>query len=260
MSDDCVFQTAAGTEACGTRHVGSRGRAQGLRRRLGYGARCAVDQRQALRPRRLRHLANGPSRGTAADGSRIETDGVDVFTLPATARSRPRTCFARRGPTCPPVAVAPAPADHGSRTHRPRRRAATCRPTSATTRATTRWSPPTPGSGRAYAPTYWVATRRHAAARRRPGRRATSTPTSSSSARARPASRRRWTWPQEHGVQAVGARGQPGLLGLLEPQRRPGPERERPAEALAVDRALGPRRRAARSTPRSAPASRTSRR
>ncbi|VWX62613.1 hypothetical protein VARIO8X_60363 [Burkholderiales bacterium 8X] len=40
-----------------------------------------------------------------------------------------------------------------------------------------------------------------------------------------------------------GTRGQPGRLGLLQPQRRPGPERERPAEALAMDRALGHRHR-----------------
>ena len=40
MSPDCVFQTAAGPDACGTRIT-----------------------------------------GTAADGSRIETDGIDVYTF-----------------------------------------------------------------------------------------------------------------------------------------------------------------------------------
>jgi glycine/D-amino acid oxidase-like deaminating enzyme len=49
---------------------------------------------------------------------------------------------------------------------------------------------------------------------------------------------------ETHGVQATVLEAKPVVVGLFEPQRRPGPERERPAEALAVDRALGPGRRA----------------
>lgn len=80
MTDDCVFMTAGGSEACGTRHVGR------------DAVRAAFAAAWAMVPdaqwRNGQHFVSGDFgvsqwtfTGTAADGSRIETDGVDVFTF-----------------------------------------------------------------------------------------------------------------------------------------------------------------------------------
>jgi ketosteroid isomerase-like protein len=80
MHDDCVFQTAAGPDAWGTRHVG-----RAAVREAFAAAWAAVPDAQWLNGR---HVVNGDFAvsqwtftGTAHDGSRIEADGVDVFTL-----------------------------------------------------------------------------------------------------------------------------------------------------------------------------------
>ncbi len=82
MTEDCVFETAAGPEACGTRY---RGRAA---------VRAAFAQIFAASPdarwRDARHFASG-DRGlsewtftaTRPDGKRVEVNGCDVFTLRA---------------------------------------------------------------------------------------------------------------------------------------------------------------------------------
>ena len=80
MSDDCVFMTAGGPEACGARHVGREAVAKAF-----AGAWAALPDA---------HWSNGVHfvqgdfgvsqwtfSGTAADGSRVETDGVDIFTF-----------------------------------------------------------------------------------------------------------------------------------------------------------------------------------
>jgi ketosteroid isomerase-like protein len=80
MSDDCVFMTAGGPEACGARHVGREAVAKAF-----AGAWAALPDA---------HWSNGVHfvqgdfgvsqwtfTGTAADGSRVETDGVDIFTF-----------------------------------------------------------------------------------------------------------------------------------------------------------------------------------
>lgn len=80
MHDDCIFQTAAGNEACGMRHVG---------RSAVRGAFAAAWQTVAdAQWRNGRHHVAGDFgvsewtfTGTAADGTRIETDGVDIFTF-----------------------------------------------------------------------------------------------------------------------------------------------------------------------------------
>jgi ketosteroid isomerase-like protein len=80
MSDDCVFQSAGGPDACGTRHVGR------------AAVRAAFAAAWATLPdaqwRNARHFVQGDFgvsqwtfTGTAADGSRVETDGVDLFTF-----------------------------------------------------------------------------------------------------------------------------------------------------------------------------------
>ena len=80
MSDDCVFQTAAGADACGTRITGTAAVRQAF-----AAAWQAVPDAQWRNGKHFVHGDFGTSQwtftGTAADGSRIETDGIDVFTF-----------------------------------------------------------------------------------------------------------------------------------------------------------------------------------
>ena len=104
-------------------------------------------------------------------------------------------------PACGPLAAARGRQhgdDRGSIRQRRERRRAALRPALRPAGRRRRRA-----RGRDYAPTYWVATRRHAARGRRPDRAATSMPTSSSSARARPASSTALYLAQEHGIRAV---------------------------------------------------------
>ena len=100
MSDDCVFQTAAGPDACGARHDG----------------RAAVREAFAAVWKSIpdaqwengHHHVDGDFgvsewtfTGTAADGSRIETEGVDLFTF-AGGRIRTKNAFRKMRPNLPP--------------------------------------------------------------------------------------------------------------------------------------------------------------
>ncbi|VTU33756.1 nuclear transport factor 2 family protein [Variovorax sp. PBL-E5] len=80
MSEDCVFQTAGGAEACGARITGT-----AAVRRAFAAAWEAVPDAQWRNGQHFVHGDFGTSQwtftGTAADGSRIETDGIDVFTF-----------------------------------------------------------------------------------------------------------------------------------------------------------------------------------
>jgi ketosteroid isomerase-like protein len=80
MHPDCVFQTAAGPEACGTRIGGL----EAVRKAFAA-AWEAVPDAQWERGQHFVHGNFGTSQwtftGTAADGSRIESDGIDVFTF-----------------------------------------------------------------------------------------------------------------------------------------------------------------------------------
>jgi len=80
MTDDCVFQSAAGPERCGTRHAGREA------------VRAAFAQAWASFPdaqwRNGRHFVHGDLgvsewtfTGTKADGTRVEADGCDLFTF-----------------------------------------------------------------------------------------------------------------------------------------------------------------------------------
>ena len=80
MSDDCVFQTAAGPDACGTRVVGL----DAVRKAFAAAWQAVPDAQWQNGV----HVVSGDFgtsqwtfTGTAADGSRIETDGIDVFTF-----------------------------------------------------------------------------------------------------------------------------------------------------------------------------------
>ena len=80
MSDDCVFQTAAGPEAYGARHAGP-----AAVRTAFESAWINFPDAQWIHDRHFVHENFGVSEwtftGTAADGSRVEADGVDVFTF-----------------------------------------------------------------------------------------------------------------------------------------------------------------------------------
>jgi len=80
MADDCVFQTAGGPDACGARHVGL----PAVRKAFAAAWETVKDAQWA----NGQHVVHGDFgvsqwtfKGTAADGSRIETDGVDLFTF-----------------------------------------------------------------------------------------------------------------------------------------------------------------------------------
>ncbi len=80
MHPDCVFQTAAGPDSCGTRHVGP----EAVRKAFAVAWETVPDA-QWTRDTHHVHGEFGVSEwtftGTAADGSRIESDGVDLFTF-----------------------------------------------------------------------------------------------------------------------------------------------------------------------------------
>lgn len=78
MHHDCVFQTAAGADAFGTRHTG-----RDAVRAAFAAAWAAVPDAQWTNARHHVDGDIGSSQwtftGTAAEGSRIEVDGVDLF-------------------------------------------------------------------------------------------------------------------------------------------------------------------------------------
>ena len=80
MTEDCEFLTAAGPDACGTRHAGT----AAVRNAFPAPWLASPDAQW----RHARHFVQGDFgvsewtfTATAADGSRIECDGVDVFTF-----------------------------------------------------------------------------------------------------------------------------------------------------------------------------------
>ena len=80
ISDDCVFQTAAGPDACGTRIAGP----EAVRKAFAAAWQAVPDAQWENGV----HFVSGDFgtsqwtfTGTAADGSRIEADGIDVFTF-----------------------------------------------------------------------------------------------------------------------------------------------------------------------------------
>lgn len=80
MHDDCVFETAAGPHAYGARHSGHTA--------VSAAFESAWENFPDAQWRNGRHWVSGDRgvsewtfTGTAADGSRIEADGVDLFTF-----------------------------------------------------------------------------------------------------------------------------------------------------------------------------------
>ena len=99
MSEDCVFETAAGAETCGTRHQG-----HAAVRKAFAGAWEAVPDAQWRNA--VHHVAGdfGVSEwtftGTATDGSRIEVNGVDLFAFKGGKIQRKNT-FRKARPNLP---------------------------------------------------------------------------------------------------------------------------------------------------------------
>lgn len=80
MHEDCIFETVAGPEACGTRHQGAAAVAKAF-----AAAWTNFPDARWLNDRHFVAGDQGVSQwtfcGTAPDGTRIEADGVDVFTF-----------------------------------------------------------------------------------------------------------------------------------------------------------------------------------
>jgi len=80
MADDCVFESTAGSEACGTRHVGRERVREAFARvfaafpdaRFGAARHFVSDDRG---------LSEWVFTGTSADGRKVEVNGCDVFTF-----------------------------------------------------------------------------------------------------------------------------------------------------------------------------------
>jgi ketosteroid isomerase-like protein len=99
MTDDCVFMTAAGPDACGTRHVGT----EAVRKAFPVAWVSSPDAQW----RNGRHFVQGDFgvsqwtfTGTAPDGSRIESDGVDIFTFRA-GKIAVKNVFRKNRPNLP---------------------------------------------------------------------------------------------------------------------------------------------------------------
>jgi ketosteroid isomerase-like protein len=99
MHKECIFQTAAGPDVCGTRHVGIN-----AVRAAFESAWINAPDAQWLNDRHFVDGDFGVSEwtfvGTAADGSRIETDGVDIFTF-KDGKIQMKNAFRKNRPNLP---------------------------------------------------------------------------------------------------------------------------------------------------------------
>jgi ketosteroid isomerase-like protein len=101
MTDDCIFQTAAGPDACGTRHAG-----KSAVRIAFESAWLNFPDAQWIDDRHFVHEDFGVSEwtftGTAADGTRVEVDGVDIFTF-KNGKIHLKNVFRKNRPNLPPA-------------------------------------------------------------------------------------------------------------------------------------------------------------
>ena len=101
MHQECIFQTAAGPDACGTRHEGI----EAVRAAF-ESAWINVPDAQWLNDRHFVYGDFGISEwtfvATAADGSRIETDGVDIFTF-KDGKIQMKNVFRKNRPNLPVI-------------------------------------------------------------------------------------------------------------------------------------------------------------
>lgn len=99
MTEDCVFETVAGPEACGSRHVGT----EAVRAAFAAAWKNFPDAQW----NNGRHWVAGDRgvsectfTGTAADGSRTEADMVDIFTF-QDGKIRIKNAFRKQRPALP---------------------------------------------------------------------------------------------------------------------------------------------------------------
>lgn len=95
MADDCVFESTAGPDACGTRHAG--------RERVRQAFARVFEVFPDARFGAARHFvagARGVSEwrftGTTAEGKRVEVDGCDLFTFAGGKIARKSSYFKTR--------------------------------------------------------------------------------------------------------------------------------------------------------------------
>jgi ketosteroid isomerase-like protein len=107
MHPDCVFETVGGAEVFGTRHTGLQAVAQAF-----AAAWQAFPDARWLHGQHFVAGERGVSQwtfcGTAADGSRIEADGVDVFTF-RDGLILVKNAFRKDRPRLPAVAAGATP-------------------------------------------------------------------------------------------------------------------------------------------------------
>jgi ketosteroid isomerase-like protein len=80
MSDDCVFESIAGPEACGTRHREARGRARGVLEGVRGVSGRPLRRGASLRLRRSGAVGVG-LHGHQRRRRKVEVNGCDVFTF-----------------------------------------------------------------------------------------------------------------------------------------------------------------------------------
>jgi steroid delta-isomerase-like uncharacterized protein len=95
MAEDCVFESTAGPEACGTRHAGR----ERVRRAFARVFEAFPDARFA----EARHFVAGDRgvsewrfTGTTAEGKTVEVDGCDLFTFAGDKIARKSSFFKTR--------------------------------------------------------------------------------------------------------------------------------------------------------------------
>jgi steroid delta-isomerase-like uncharacterized protein len=99
MSEDCVFETAAGAEAWGTRHQGR----EAVRKAFASAWALVPDAQWCDGVHRVAGdfgVSEWTFTGTAADGSRIEVNGVDLFTF-QDGKIRRKNTFRKNRPNLP---------------------------------------------------------------------------------------------------------------------------------------------------------------
>ena len=95
MAEDCVFESAAGSEACGTRHAG--------RERVRQAFARVFEVYPDARFGEARHVVAGDRgvsewrfTGTTAEGKTVEVDGCDLFTFAGGKIARKSAYFKSR--------------------------------------------------------------------------------------------------------------------------------------------------------------------
>jgi len=101
MTDDCVFEASAGPDVCGTRYVGRQAVQAGF-----MGAWKNLPDAQWRTPSHFVSGERGVSEwtftGTAADGSRVEVNGCDVFTFRG-GKIAVKNSYRKNRPVLPPA-------------------------------------------------------------------------------------------------------------------------------------------------------------